>query len=301
MTWLGKILSVFALILSVAAMWFITTVYVARTNWKNDRDAWQALYKEADKARTAELSRYQSERESLKRQLEAERTHSQGLLAQLATVTGANDKISEANKKLNEVLSNADIKAVELQAINDALAKESRENRLRNKTLEDERVVLTTARENALKEKQEFENKFKQADTDNKRLEARVESLVGQVADLRASGGSSTATVQNSFVKRPAPLPDNIRGRVTAYKNGYVELNIGIDAGLTNGAKLDVYRTEGKGDYLGTVTVERVYPKNAVAKFVDKQNRAVSRLRPEELPKVGDSVGIIGGSQAINR
>ena len=40
MTWIGKILSVFVLILGIAAMWFIATVFVARTNWKNDRDAW---------------------------------------------------------------------------------------------------------------------------------------------------------------------------------------------------------------------------------------------------------------------
>ena len=44
MTWIGKILLVFVLLLGLAVMWFITTVYVARTNWKNDRDAWQKLY-----------------------------------------------------------------------------------------------------------------------------------------------------------------------------------------------------------------------------------------------------------------
>src|SRR6185437_11739875 len=290
MTWIGKILMVFVLILGIAAMWFMTTVFVARTNWKSDRDAWQNLYKEADKARVAELNRYKAEKESLEKQLVAEQTNSKGLTAQIATLTGANDKISEDNKRMTAILNTADIKAVELQAINQALTDEVKQIRDRNVVLENERVVLTTARENAVKDRQEFENRARQANNDKQRLEARVESLSGQLAEARASGGSSTATVQNSFTKPAAPLPENIRGAVTSYENGYVSVNIGIDAGLTRGAKLDIYRTTGKGDYLGTIVIERVHPKSAVAQFIPKENRSLRSLRAEQLPKAGDEV-----------
>jgi len=301
MTWIGKILMVFVLILGIAAMWFMTTVFVARTNWKSDRDAWQNLYKEADKARVAELNRYKAEKESLEKQLVAEQTNGKGLSAQIATLTGANDKISEDNKRMTAILQGADIKAVELQAINQALTDEVKQTRDRNVVLENERVVLTTARENAMKDRQEFENRARRANNDKQRLEARVESLSGQLAEARASGGSSTATVQNSFTKPAAPLPENIRGAVTSYENGYVSVNIGIDAGLTRGAKLDIYRTTGKGEYLGQIEIERVYPKSAVAKFIPRENRNLRSLRPEQLPKTGDEVGLVGSSSIISR
>src|SRR6185437_1331397 len=210
MTWIGKILMVFVLILGIAAMWFTTTVFVARTNWKSDRDTWQKLYKEADTARVAELNRYKAEKESLERQLVAEQTNSKGLVAQIATLTGANDKISEDNKRMTAILNTADIKAVELQAINQALTDEVKQTRDRNVVLENERVVLTTAKENALKDRQEFENRARQANNDKQRLEARVESLSGQLSEARASGGSAS-TLQNSFNKPAAPLPENIR------------------------------------------------------------------------------------------
>jgi hypothetical protein len=79
---------------------------------------------------------------------------------------------------------------------------------------------------------------------------------------------------------------------VTGYQDGLVVLNIGLDAGLTAGAVLDVYREDGGGQYLGTVVVDRLYPKQAVAVFHPADaKRTIRQLRPEELPKAGDIVG----------
>lgn len=93
------------------------------------------------------------------------------------------------------------------------------------------------------------------------------------------------------------PLPDSIRGTVTEFKDGTIRLSIGADAGLTEGAVLDVYRTEGGGDYLGTVVIQKVLPKGAVGAFKSKDGRPLNRLRPEQLPKAGDAVGKIGAGK----
>ena len=67
-----------------------------------------------------------------------------------------------------------------------------------------------------------------------------------------------------------------------------------IDAGLEPGSKLDVYR-ESEGKYLGTLVVQgtSLRPKQAVATFRPARNVPLSQLRPDELPRKNDNVGII--------
>jgi hypothetical protein len=296
MTWLGKILSVFVFIMGVAALWFITTVFVARTNWKNDRDAWKKLYEEARTARETEINSYRTDKDALERQLAAEQNRSKGLNDTIVSLKGANDKVVDDNKKMAKIIKDADVGAADLQANLQAQTDEVKKTRDRNLELEKERVALVTAKENAEKERQAFENLAKQATNDKLLAEGKVESLNTLVAELSASGGNPNSVVPRSFSKAAAPLPDNIRGTITTFKGDLALISIGIDAGLTNGAVLDVWRSEGGGQYLGTLTVERVWPKQAVAQFKSANGRALSKLRPEELPKVGDSVGKVGRS-----
>lgn len=301
MTWIGKILSVFVLIIGVAAMWFMATVYTARTNWKNDRDAWQAAFKQAEKARLEEQAEYRTNKDALERRILAEVTRSKGLGETIAKLEGSNKQVIDVNKQQNDVLNKADVKAVDLQANLEALADEAKKLRDRMGLLEKERQQLVIDREVALKDRQSFENQAKQAVSDKLIAEGKIESLNTQIAELKATGGRADALVTNSFAKPAAPLPDGIRGTVTDFKGDYVALSIGIDAGLTNGAVLDIFRSEGGGAYLGTIVVERVYPKEAVAKFRPADpRRSIGKLRPEELPKIGDTVGKVGISGPLS-
>lgn len=301
MTWIGKILSVFVLIIGVAAMWFMATVYTARTNWKNDRDGWQKLYKEAEEARVKEQTDYRTNKDALERRVAAEITRSKGLSDTIAKLDGSNKQVVDVNKQQNKVLIESDAKATELLANYEATADEAKKLRDRMGLLEKERQQLVIDREVALKDRQAFENQAKQAVSDRLIAEGKIESLNTQLAELKATGGNASALVQNSFTKPPAPLPDGIRGTVTEFKGDYVALSIGIDAGLTNGAVLDIFRSEGGGAYLGTVVVERVYPKEAVAKFRPADpRRSIAKLRAEELPKIGDTVGKVGISGPLS-
>ena len=301
MTWIGKILSVFVLILGLAAMWFITTVFVARTNWKNDRDAWQTAYKNAETARATEIASYRTDKDSLERQLVAAQSHNKGLTESIAKLNGSNTLVVEENKRMTKVIADGDVIAVALQAGLQALVDEVKKTRDRSNDLEKERVALVTAKEIALKDRQNFENQAKQATSDRLVAEGKIESLNTQIGELRASGGDPSKLLLNSFGRPPAPLPEGIRGTVTAYKDGFVSVSIGIDAGLTQGAVLDVFRSEGGGQYLGTIVIERVYPKEAVATFRPADaKRSVGKLRAEELPKAGDTVGKIGVSGPLS-
>ena len=295
MTWVGKILAVLVLVLALAWMWFTASVYVARTNWKNDRDAWKKLYEEAKTARTTELDSYRAEKDALERQLLAAQTSNKGLAAQVAKLKGDTDKTNEALAKLTDTYQKADIKATELQALNQAMAAEVQTSRKRIAELEGERVNLVIAKETAEKDRQAAENLTRQAQTNQQLAEQRLERLATELAEVRAVGGGTAGAVANGFGKAPAAVPEGIRGTVTAYKDGYVQLSIGIDAGLSVGSTLDIYRHDDGGKYLGTVSVTNVYPKEAVGVFKSSENRPVGRLRPDQLPKQGDTVGKIGG------
>ena len=301
MTWIGKIFSVFVLIIGVAAMWFMATVYVARTNWKNDRDAWQKIYKEAESARASEQNTYRAEKDALERQLAAEVSKSKGLSDTVAKLKGSSDQVAGENIRLNKIIKEGDVQAVDSQANLQALTDEAKKLRDRGVAMEKERQQITIDREVALKDRQTSQNEAKQAKEDRAVALEKIDSLNTQLSELRASGGNPNAIVLNSFGKAPAPLPDGIRGTVTAYKDGYVSLSIGIDAGLTQGAVLDVFRSEGGGAYLGTIVIERVYPKEAVAIFKPADaKRSIGRLRAEELPKIGDTVGKVGISGPLS-
>ena len=63
----------------------------------------------------------------------------------------------------------------------------------------------------------------------------------------------------------------------------------------------NLYRESGGGQYLGTLVVTKsLYPKEAIAEFRPARRVPVSQLRSEELPRKGDTVGIIS-SGASNR
>src|SRR5262249_7869049 len=136
--------------------------------------------------------------------------------------------------------------------------------RNRNAVLEDERVKLVIAREEALKEKVRAENAAKlsqQIADDNAK---KVEELIAKVSELRASGGQDLRAERD---KAPAPPPANLRGEVTRVAGDLVQVTVGIDAGVSKGTILDVVRLDNGGKFVGTIKITDVYPKEAVGVF----------------------------------
>jgi RNA polymerase sigma factor (sigma-70 family) len=91
-----------------------------------------------------------------------------------------------------------------------------------------------------------------------------------------------------------SPVPVDVRGKVTRYEDDLLTFSIGQDAGLAAGAELDVWRPR-TGRHLGTVTVVRVTPKEAVGSFRPPPHRPAQDLKPDELPTAGDDVGQVSG------
>src|SRR5207248_4181899 len=129
-----------------------------------------------------------------------------------------------------------------------------------------------------------------EADANNTRVrleeaQARIDVLNQQVSELRRQGGGGSRFEQQELFGGPLqPLQEGTRGTVTAFDrdSGLVQLSIGLDAGVTPGAVLNISRLEGGGKYLGTVYVTDARPKAAVAVFKPVSGKPMGQPKPDE-------------------
>jgi hypothetical protein len=294
MSWFGKILTFLVLIGACVWAYFTANVYATRTNWKARADAYEKAFKESEDARQKEARDNQSGREALTRLYAAEKSRADDLSVGFEKLRAASSKTDEDYKILLAKYTDVDVKADIFNANIKAAQEEVDTTRKRNNSLEDERVKLVLAKEAADRERLRAENEAKLSRAIADENAKRVETLTALVTELRQTGGGGgTATVLRNIQREPAPLPDNIRGTVVRdMVDDLVHINIGIDAGLEEGSRLDIYRESGGGRYLGTLVVTKsLYPKEAVARFQPASGKAITQLRPDELPRKGDTVG----------
>jgi len=291
MSWIGKILAVLVMVLALVWMWFTASVYAARTNWRTQAIAYKDALKDAVAARESEYRTNLAERDALARQVKSEQTRAEGLAAQLEK---AKDEVAKTAAQLaaqNDASTKLSVQTAELQA--NLAAQQARSDKLGNRVndLENEKVQLTITAEKAVKNQQAAETLTKQAQADKLNADKKVEELSNQLADARGGGSGS----RSLFAPPTPPVREGTRGTVESYREGILQLTLGIDHGVTAGATLDVFRTGADAKYLGTVVIDRAYPQSSVGTFRPADpRRNVRQLRPEELPKAGDRVGRIG-------
>jgi hypothetical protein len=297
MSWFGKILTFLVLIGAIVWMSFTVNVYVTRTNWKVRADSFEKAFKESEAAREREFRDNQANREAVVRMYAAEKSRADDLEKALADVAAAGRKVDADYKAIEQNLRETDVEAKKRDARIKTIQDELADTRKRNNFLEDDRVKLVLLKEAADRDKLRADNEAKLARAISDENAKKVETLTALVTELRQTGGGGgTATVLRTVDRVPAPLPENIRGTVMRdMVDNFVHISIGIDAGLEPGSKLDVFRPTGGGKYLGTLVVTKsVYPKEAVAEFRPARAVPVAQLRPDELPRKGDIVGLVG-------
>ncbi|AMV29796.1 hypothetical protein VT84_35715 [Gemmata sp. SH-PL17] len=295
MSWLGKILTFLVLIASLVWAYFTVNVYATRTNWKARADAYEKALKLSEANRDAELVSTRAEKEQLVRQLETEKGRNAELNNKYDELEARSKKGDDDFKKATDTIRATAANAALMIASEKVTLGELTNTRKRNTELEGKVVALVLALQTAERERLRAENDSKLQRSFAEDNARKILELTDLVAQLRQTGGSGTAAVLRSIDKAPAALPDNTRGTVLRdAANEFVQISIGIDAGLEPGSRLDVYRESGGGQYLGTLVVTKsLHPKQAVAEFRPARRVPVSQLRPDELPRKGDTVGII--------
>lgn len=300
MSTFGKILTFVVLIAACVWAYFTVTVFVTRSNWKARADNYKAAFEASEAQRQKEYAEFLNAKGNLERLYDAQKTRGDDQEAALNDLAKASRTANAEYEKLEDDYRKADVTARVQGANLKASLGELAANRKRLEDLENERVRLVLAKEQADRARLNAENEKRLAETIRDDFIAKNEALKAQVTELKLTGGSGTASVLRSIERQPAPLPDNIRGTVVRDMVGeFVQISIGIDAGLEPGSRLDVFRTTGgDGKYLGTLVVtSSLEPKTAVAVFKPARSVPVAQLRPDELPRKGDTVGQVSAGR----
>jgi hypothetical protein len=174
-----------------------------------------------------------------------------------------------------------------LKAALERQTKELEALRKRVEELENERTKLVVEKETALRNLLRAENAAKLAIASADEQKKKLEALAAQIRELKGPNAPAPRPREKS------DLPLDLRGVVTQVEDVFVKLNIGRDAGLEHGTVLELIRTNGKNETisLGRVVITRsLYPKEAIGEFLPARKVPIAKLRPDELPRKGDTV-----------
>jgi len=281
MTVFGKMLVIFVFLLALVESAFIVITFTTRTNWRasSERNAKVAEdnYKGAKEIKNQELASTDDNRSGY------------------AAVVAENERLKEELKQANAINKNltksyedklaADRKNDATITAKDATIKTLQDAAdLNDKELTKVKIDIDAQTRKAKDAEAKMEDAILEARSfkqQAERLTTRIQELADKYADL-LQGGSKSLTGS-------PPAPENFRGTVRAYKDGFVEITPGLNAGLRPGTILRIQRLEGGGKFVGYLTIGvDINPDKAVGTWT--KPAGLVKLVASDLPKVGDEV-----------
>jgi len=279
MTFVGKILVVVQLMLSICFMAFAGAVYTSQLNWRDEavslRQQVESLQREMQQ-KQAEFDQQLKVKED--RALEAEgqlqaargdaEDYKRMLDAKQQLLDAANTALAEQTKLATiaeEQAQAAQRESETLLGINDELI--AAKNRLNAERLKLKDDVFSLERKVAL-------------------VSERYEGVLDQVATLtnilRSSGLSTDPDDYPNLDSTPAPIVEgkvlNIARSERAGGSEFVDVSLGSDDGLRRGHSMFIYRDTDGGKYLGKIILTDVSADRAVGRVVQKpKNGTIER------------------------
>jgi len=274
MNLLGRLLIVLIFIGSIMLASFSVVLNVTHTNWKKRAEvAEQNL-----KAKTEELTRLQTTKDSLETALRLEiRRHVSRVVA-----------LEEETAQLK--LDNQEAKSA-VAALDQELEKHKADVRDAHATAETLRARLDAASK-ALFDSQrdwvEMSTELSKTMDEANGLAIQLANYQSTTAQLAKDYRDAVEVLRlHDLVPNPALYskkpPAGIRGTVTEVRErGNIQISIGTDSGLVKGHQLDVVRTvEGRMTYVGKVEIIDTAADRAAAQVMPEFQRGVVRLGDE--------------------
>lgn len=271
MHFVGKILVVLQVVLSLMFMAFAGAVYTYQTNWRNEANQVQQRLTESQQAlNDAETSHdaYVAETDaSLKRQQDRADTFE-------ARASNLQQELDDAREQLETArteLENAQALA--------AIAGEEAQMR-RDEAISLREIIgnLHTSREELVANNRSLEDKLFSNELIRQQYADRYERLQNEHAVYKQVVQANDIDVE-TYVAETTPPPE-VKGRVMMRKErrnapDLVQISIGSDDGLARGHELYVYRMTGKGKFLGKIRIDYVDPDVAVGTVIDRAKNGI--------------------------
>ena len=277
MTFIGKILVVVQVVLSLLFMAFAGAVFTVEQNWKlkfNDVSEELAVSKKDYETQFNEFNNYKTEK---KQELDNLDTLSK---KRLADFDREKNRAENLQSQLNDLKTQHDLQRTVAQLTGDEAKfrrDEAIEQRQVNKALHEKQLLLV--RENRNLEDINFDLTLQIGQREQRHLVLLDELKTARIQARRKGGG--LGALPSEDIAPPPPLD----GKVVSSRYGignrilYVEVSIGGDDGIKEGQLLTVYRPANnsgqKTKYLGQVRIIQVFADKAVGTVREKAKNGV--------------------------
>lgn len=262
MTFVGKILVILIMALSLVFLGVSTVVFTTATNWKVETEKQKV---EVGKLQTQLSTAQQLEKDAQGKLEEAKKDHGTAVrnydnqvAALKADAEKAQGEITQARTALTDAQSNAQL------SLQDATARATDANKLRDQ------LSAVTEQSNKFKIQQtELNNEILNLKRMLTAAENNAKSLReygARIANFMIKKGFSPSLAANESTQA---LPPNVEGKVLkVFQNKMVEISLGSNDGLAVGQVLELFRRTPEPEYLGQVRITAVDPKQAVGNVV---------------------------------
>tara|TARA_B100000029_G_scaffold502648_2_gene578259 strand:+ start:87 stop:953 length:867 start_codon:yes stop_codon:yes gene_type:complete len=277
MTFIGKILVVVQVVLSLLFMAFAGAVFTVEQNWKlkfNDVSEELAVSKKDYETQFNKFNNYKTEK---KQELDNLDTLSK---KRLADFDREKNRAENLQSQLNDLKTQHDLQRTVAQLTGDEAKfrrDEAIEQRQVNKALHEKQLLLV--RENRNLEDINFDLTLQIGQREQRHLVLLDELKTARIQARRKGGG--LGALPSEDIAPPPPLD----GKVVSSRYGignrilYVEVSIGGDDGIKEGQLLTVYRPANnsgqKTKYLGQVRIIQVFADKAVGTVREKAKNGV--------------------------
>jgi len=248
MNLIGKIFTVFVLVLAVVFAAFAAAVYSTHRNWMAETYKKDLELEEAAKAHKKELEKKDQQIKELGRDVRLQTEPLAKIQTSYTKLENENQRLVALNEKLLVERDGAITAQLGTSVQNESLEKLW-------KTAEENRQAAVTERDANAKEVMHQKDLVNVAEAEVARLKKQVTDLAAQYAKAKDyiiwTGGNEDSDY------KATEAPPWFRGHVSEVRgNEFVEIYGGSDMGLRVGHELDVSRG---GDYIGRIKVMTVH------------------------------------------
>jgi chromosome segregation ATPase len=268
MTFVGKVLVVVNVVLTVCIAVFAAGVYSVQSSWRDKFQAEQKLRNDAKSANDLQvkglqdaITRLDKDLKEFKGRTATAEAQVTTLRTQLATTRTSHDKTVQAYEvkvALQQAIQNDNnTKLLELQNLRTALA----QLRAKLKSLTEQVAQLEDDKYGLQRKEVQIVKKYNEM----------LETLVAYRKTLQRNKISFDAAAVAGLDVLPDPA-DGLVSDVslgTRDKATLVEITVGSDDGVTKGVQLHVFRLTGKPKYLGKIKIIQVSADTSIGEVVD--------------------------------
>lgn len=278
MSFLGKVLIVVQLLLSVLFMCAAGAVFVRHTNWRDKANELQAAIDSAQTSHANEVAELNKqidlrtqERDAEKNRADAEVGERQRLERQVATLT---QETNTLNQQLQRQTGIAEVKANEAEFRQAEAEKQRVQNESLHAALEEQVKLNVQLRDENHNQALAYEE-----------LIAQHDALLEQVAFLEKVVRQHNLETDPRAVADLSEPPPPVEGIVVdtrkdkTNRTKFAHISIGEDDGLRVGHVLDVYRSaaynNGQAQYLGKIRIVYVTSDEAVGMVIESAKNGI--------------------------